>query len=889
MSLRAFFIDFLRFFRYFGRRFLTVGLTIFVGVFFTVLAANHTGQLDSSLENKIDSMAVSRWRALYGSSGAGSVNRQAELAAIRVELAEELGLNDGFLLRHLRYTVNSLEMDWGNVQFTAFRSRGWFQEEDTSARAIILSSLPNTLLLVGASNLLIFIFGIPLALLVSRRYGSWLDRLLALLAPVSSIPSWVLGLLLVVIFAAELGLLPVSGMRGILTDTSLLGRNLDVLKHMILPVAAIVLSQIFQLVFSWRSYLLVYANEDYVELAKAKGLTSQRIQRNYILRSASPFILTSFALTLVGFWQTTIALEIVFDWPGIGQLFIRSLPHFFGESMFPGEMVITVGLVVVFAYILGLTVLLLDFAYALLDPRIRLDQHEQAGRLAGARRSLLARLRGRRKPAWQPPVRPRRTTQEWRTRLDDLYQAGLAGQQRAREVFAELLRYPTAILGLVIVSVLFVGSLTAVITLPYADLADSWRIGSVTGRIEVPRLAQPTWVAAIQGRNLLSQVFVDTRQPNPQVTKAITTQADGNTRVILELAFDYPYDLPPEEVLLYFYPQFSGNRPFVFWTWTLPDGETIELNQLSLNGLQRENVMDFVFRGPRGIHQARSLRPDLASEPDAALPRLWLFSGPQGSEPVQYGRYHLAIDALFFEPEADLDAELVLLGQTYRWAGTDMFRRDLTIPLLWGMPFALIFGLLGASLTVAVSMSAAAIGVWYRGWADTIIQRVADANLILPVLAISVVFYSYFGLSLWTILAFIILLSAFGSPLKTFRAAFLQVISEPYIESARAYGASNARIIFGYMLPRIFPVIIPQLIALIPAFVFLEATLGMFNIRTVYPTWGKVIYEAINSGVSYGSRFWVLQPLGLLLITGIGFALLGYALDRVLNPSLQDR
>ncbi len=884
MSLRAYLTDFLRFLRYFGRRFLTVGLTLFTGIFLTVVAANHTGQLDSSLESKINTMATSRWRTIYGPAGSAvSEDRRAELDQIRLELADELGLNDPFLQRHLRYTLNSLRLDWGDVQFTSFRTRGWFQEEDTSARAIIFSHLPNTLLLVGASNLLIFLFGIPLALFVSRHYGSWLDRLMSLLAPVSSIPSWVLGLLLVVIFAIELRLLPVSGMRGIITDVSPLGQNLDLLRHLILPVAAIVLSQLFQLVFTWRSYLLVYANEDYVELAKAKGLHARTIQRKYILRSAAPFILTSFALTLVGFWQTTIALEIVFDWPGIGQLFIRSLPHFFGESMFPGEMVMTVGLVVLFGYILAFTVLILDFAYALLDPRIRLDQHSPEGREARLRRGLW-----RRAPAWQPPTRPRRSAGQWLTRLDDLRQALAAGAKRGGAVFGELLRYPTALVGLVIVSLLIFGSLTAVITLPYADIADQWRVSSVTGRIEVPRLAQPGWVADVQGRNLLSQQFVDSRQPGPDITKTVTTQADGNTKVILQLAFDYSYDLPPEEVLLYFYPQFSGKRPFVFWSWTLPDGERVELNQLSLGGADRVSLTEHVFRGPRGFTQARALRPDLADQPDAALPKLWLFSGPLGTEPLQTGRYVLEIDALFFEPAADLDAELVLLGQTYGVAGTDMFRRDLILPLLWGMPFALIFGLLGATLTVAVSMSAAAIGVWYRGWADTIIQRVADANLILPVLAISVVIYSYFGVSLWTILAFIILLSAFGSPLKTFRAAFLQVISEPYIESARAYGASNARIIFGYMLPRIFPVIIPQLIALIPAFVFLEATLGMFNIRTIYPTWGKVIYEAINSGVSYGSRFWVLQPLGLLLLTGLGFALLGYALDRVLNPSLKD-
>ena len=130
------------------------------------------------------------------------------------------------------------------------------------------------------------------------------------------------------------------------------------------------------------------------------------------------------------------------------------------------------------------------------------------------------------------------------------------------------------------------------------------------------------------------------------------------------------------------------------------------------------------------------------------------------------------------------------------------------------------------------------------------------------------------------------LLNVFGSPTKTFRSAFLQVKQSPYIEAARAYGASNRRIIFHYLVPRIIPVLVPQLITLIPGFIFLEATLGIFNIKSNYPTWGRVIYEGLTQGALYGSRYWVLEPLALLLLTGLAFAMMGYALDRILNPRL---
>jgi len=211
----------------------------------------------------------------------------------------------------------------------------------------------------------------------------------------------------------------------------------------------------------------------------------------------------------------------------------------------------------------------------------------------------------------------------------------------------------------------------------------------------------------------------------------------------------------------------------------------------------------------------------------------------------------------------------------------------LLVPLLWGMPFALIIGLLGAFVTTILSMILAATGVWYGGWVDAFVQKMIETNMILPIIAISVMIYSYFNISIWGLLGIVVLLNVFGSPTKSFRAALLQVKEAPYVEAARAYGASDSRIIFQYLIPRIISVLIPQLVAMIPSYVFLEATLGIFNVKSIYPTWGRVIYDALRYGASYGSSFWVLQPLTMLLLTGLAFSLLGFALEQILNPRLK--
>ena len=243
-------------------------------------------------------------------------------------------------------------------------------------------------------------------------------------------------------------------------------------------------------------------------------------------------------------------------------------------------------------------------------------------------------------------------------------------------------------------------------------------------------------------------------------------------------------------------------------------------------------------------------------------------------------------DALLFEPEADLDMDMKLVGQVYGLAGTDFMRRDLMFPLLWGMPFVIILGLIGATTTTILALIVAAISVWYGGWVDTLIQRLTEANMILPILAISILVHLIFQINMLVIIGIVIVMNVFSTPTKVFRSAFLQIKDAPYIEAARVYGASNMQLIFRYMIPRIIPVLIPQLVILIPNYVFLEATFGLFNIRSIYPTWGRVIYEALQHGAMYGSKFWVLEPLFFLLLTAFAFTLLGSALERILNPKL---
>jgi peptide/nickel transport system permease protein len=266
-----------------------------------------------------------------------------------------------------------------------------------------------------------------------------------------------------------------------------------------------------------------------------------------------------------------------------------------------------------------------------------------------------------------------------------------------------------------------------------------------------------------------------------------------------------------------------------------------------------------------------------------------IFVAPQSEPPVPVtGRYQLQITGYTFEPEAELEVELVLHGQVHGWFGTDSNRRDLTVALLWGAPVALAFGFLGAIATTITTMIIAALGAWQGGWVDALIQRITEINMLLPALPIAIMVFYVYSKSIWAILGVMVVLNIFSSQIKNYRAMFLQVKGSPYIEAARMYGAGSGRIILHYLVPRILPVLIPQIVSLVPSYVFLEATLAYLGVSDIYlPTWGKVVSEALSIGALRGNYHWILEPIGLLMLTGLGFVMLGFSLDRIFNPRLR--
>jgi peptide/nickel transport system permease protein len=272
---------------------------------------------------------------------------------------ERLHLDEPFFPRRsFQYLWNAISLQLGRAEYISSDSGS------AQVTLILLERLPTTLLLFGTAQLLIFFVALFVALILSRLYGSFLDKLVIALAPSSSAPAWFYGLFLILIFAGVLRLLPWGGMIDVPVPENRWLYALSVAKHLILPVSAVVLSNLFASIYSWRTFFLIYSSEDYVELARAKGLSSRGISMRYILRPTMPPILTQLALVLITMWMGMIVLERVFNWPGIGQIFYIAISA--------RDTPVIIGVIVIYGYLLAATIYALDFVYGILDPRVRL-------------------------------------------------------------------------------------------------------------------------------------------------------------------------------------------------------------------------------------------------------------------------------------------------------------------------------------------------------------------------------------------------------------------------------------------------------------------------------------------------------------------------------------
>jgi len=344
--------------RFMGVRAISLIITVVIGIYTTIMIANMGGYVDEIKRNDIRERVNLQVAAMTSSNRGITTEQRREMVAEFVILEEKRqGLDTPFAIRSVRYLVDSLQLKLGRA--TNMVSDNGSRE----VRNIILERLPATLLLMGTSQLFLFFFSVFVALSLSRSYGSFWDKMVITLSPTSAAPPWFYGIFFILIFAAIFRILPFGGMVSAPVPDNTFGYILDVLKHLILPASSLIIASLFLSIYNWRTFFLIYSSEDYVDMAKAKGLPSRDIESRYILRPTLPTIITNFALLVIGLWTGATITETVFLWPGLGRTIFRAIGLF--------DTPVIVGSTIIYAYLLAITVFLLDFVYVLVDPRVK--------------------------------------------------------------------------------------------------------------------------------------------------------------------------------------------------------------------------------------------------------------------------------------------------------------------------------------------------------------------------------------------------------------------------------------------------------------------------------------------------------------------------------------
>lgn len=220
--------------------------------------------------------------------------------------------------------------------------------------------------------------------------------------------------------------------------------------------------------------------------------------------------------------------------------------------------------------------------------------------------------------------------------------------------------------------------------------------------------------------------------------------------------------------------------------------------------------------------------------------------------------------------------------------GCDEIGRDILSLLIYGTRISLIVGLLASFGTVFIGTIVGLVAGYTGGRVDEALMRVTDVILMLPGIPLLIVFAAMLGASLMNII-FIIVLLSWAPTARVIRAQVLSLKERPFIEAARAIGASDRHVIFQHVLPNILPLVFTYMILNIPVAIVLEASLSFLGLGDVNAaSWGMMLNFAFNAG-AIDRWYYIIPPGALITVLAFVFALIGHAMDEIINPRLRRR
>lgn len=233
--------------------------------------------------------------------------------------------------------------------------------------------------------------------------------------------------------------------------------------------------------------------------------------------------------------------------------------------------------------------------------------------------------------------------------------------------------------------------------------------------------------------------------------------------------------------------------------------------------------------------------------------------------------------------------ELKILGLVHGILGCDNMGRDVFTQLVLGIRISFTIGILAAIVSSVLGITFGVVAGYVGGFVDEAIMRIVDILLCLPALPLLLVLVSMYGKNVYYI---VILIAIFGwqGLSRVVRSQVLSLRETPFVECAKASGASKNYIMLKHMVPNVIPVALASMVLAVPGAILTEAALSFLGFGANVPTWGRMLSRARGAGAFGRLIWWWVVPPGLAItLICVAFVFIGHALDEVVNPKLRRR
>lgn len=222
--------------------------------------------------------------------------------------------------------------------------------------------------------------------------------------------------------------------------------------------------------------------------------------------------------------------------------------------------------------------------------------------------------------------------------------------------------------------------------------------------------------------------------------------------------------------------------------------------------------------------------------------------------------------------------------------GTDELGRDMLSMIIYGGRISLLVGFLATIIGATIGTLVGVTAGYFGGHIEDILMRITDTFLVIPDLPLMIVFASILGANIWNIILVLGILGWTGSA-RVLRAQVLSLKEKPFIESARAIGASDFRIIVQHILPNVLPLIVAQNVLRIGGAIMSAASLSFLGLGDpTHMSWGIILSFAFGVGALFSNYYWYIIPPGVCItLVVLAFTFIGYALDQIVNPRIRRR